>query len=87
MPRNRKKKDVLVNYKDNGTIDVELSLSNMSPKRGRGYRSVLYFDGKIKGAGIEGYVKLWRPVTKTRRKEILRQFHKNMIADNSPKII
>jgi len=87
MPKNRKKKDVHVNYKDDGTIDVELSLRRLTPKRGKGYRSVLYFDGKIKGAGVEGYVKLWRPVTKTRRKEILRQFHKNMIADKSPKII
>tara|TARA_Y100000296_G_C5111388_1_gene225339 strand:- start:681 stop:944 length:264 start_codon:yes stop_codon:yes gene_type:complete len=87
MPKNRKKKDVQVNYKDDGTIDVELSLRRLTPNRGKGYRSVLYFDGKIKGAGVEGYVKLWRPVTKTRRKEILRQFHKNMIADKSPKII
>ena len=87
MPRSRKKKDVLVDYKDDGTIDVALSLRCLSPRRGRGYRSVLYFEGKVKGAGIVGYVKLWRPVSKLKRREILRQFHKNMIAEKSPKII
>ena len=87
MPKRRKKKDVLVNYKDDGTVDAEIHLSNLSPRRGRGYRSVLYFEGRIKAAGMEGYVKLWRPVTKTKRKEIMRQFYKNMGASKSPKII
>ena len=87
MPKSRKKKDLLVNYKNDETVDIEISLRKLTPKRGRGYRSVLYFEGKIKGAGMQGYIKIWRPVTKTKRKEILRQFHKNMIASKSPKII
>ena len=87
MRKSRKKKDLLVNYKNDETVDIEISLRNLTPKKGRGYRSVLYFEGKIKGAGMQGYVKLWRPVTKVKRNEILRQFYKNMIADKSPKII
>ena len=86
MPRKRKK-DVLVNYKEDGTVDAEIFLSDLVPRRGRGYRSVLYFEGKIKAAGMEGYVKLWRRVSKAKRKEIMRQFHKNMVASKSPKII
>ena len=86
MPRKRKK-DVLVNYKEDGTVDAEIFLRDLAPRRGRGYRSVLYFEGTVKASGMEGYVKLWRPVTKTKRKEIMRQFHKNMVASKSPKII
>lgn len=87
MPKRRKKKDVLVSYKEDGTVDAEILLNGLTPSRGKGYRSVLYFEGAVKAAGMKGYVKLWRPVTKTKRKEILFQFHKNMVASKSPKII
>jgi len=86
MP-NRRKKEIHVHYKSDETVDAEIHLGNLRPKKGRGYRSILYFEGSVKAAGMVGYVKLWRPVSKGKRNEIMRQFHKNMVANNSPKII
>jgi hypothetical protein len=86
MP-NRRKKEILVNYKNDGTVDAEIHLNDLNPKRGRGYRSVVYFEGTVKAAGMAGYIKLWRPVSKKKRNEIMQQFYKNKVACNSPKII
>ena len=86
MP-NRRKKDVYVLYKNDETVDAEIHLENLTPKKGRGYRSVVYFEGSVKSDGMVGYVKLWRPVSKKKRNEIIRQFHKSMVINNSPKII
>jgi len=87
MPKKPKKWNVLVNYKEDGTIDADIKLHDLKPKTGRGYRSVLYFEGNVKVAGMVGYVKLWRPVNSKKRKQIMDQFHKNMVARKSPKII
>jgi len=86
MPR-KKPTNLRVAYGADGKIDVELELSRLIPRRGKGFRSVVYFDGKVKAAGMVAHVKLWRPVTKTQRSSILKQFHKNMVAAKSPKII
>jgi|TARA_Y100000361_G_scaffold146124_1_gene156206 hypothetical protein len=87
MPRRLSKKSILVNYKEDETVDAVIQLNGLKPKTGRGYRSVLYFEGRVKEAGMVGYVKLWRPVSKKKRKQIMDQFYKNMVAQKSPKII
>ena len=86
MPR-RKSKEIEVEYCEGGHVSVKLNLVEMRPKRGRGYRSILYHEGNIKGGGMIAFIKLWRPVDRRQREKILKQFHKNMVAAKSPKII
>jgi hypothetical protein len=86
MPR-RKSKNLEVEYCEDGHVSIKLNLAEMRPKRGRGYRSILYHEGNIKGGGMIAFLKLWRPVTRSQRAKILKQFHKNMVAAKSPKII
>ena len=86
MPR-KKSKSLEVEYCDDGFVNIRLDLRGMRPKSGRGYRSVLYYEGNIKAAGMVAFLKLWRPVTKTQKKAVLKKFYKNMVAAKSPKII
>ena len=87
MPRKKSKKKLDVEYCEDGHVNINLSLAEMRPRRGRGYRSILYHEGNIKGCGMIAFLKLWRPVNGKQRAKILKQFHKNMVAAKSPKII